>query len=184
MNKTIILLHEVYGITESLLRLKRLLEEQSYTVILPSLYEDGYRGNDEAESYKKFYSEVGIKKGCERLEAIIGEIRNSEIYLVGFSVGATVAWLFATDPRVRAVIGIYGSRIRNYLTVDPVVAVHLLFCEEKSFDVQPIVDQLNMKRNVRAKVIKGEHGFYNHRTSSNEQNIVMVEDVIKKIIAS
>ena len=182
MKKTIILIHEIYGITENLLNLQKKLMNKNYNVILPCLYEDNYSGNDEQESYKKFYSEAGIEKGFGIIDNIINANINSEIYLAGFSVGATIAWLFSADKRVNAVVGIYGSRIREYLYIEPAVQSYLFFCNENSFDIMPMIDKLKEKEKVRVKVINGEHGFYNFPDVKNEKIINEIEEEIFKII--
>jgi len=183
MKKTIILIHEVYGVTESLLKLQEKLREKKFNVVLPSLYEDNYCGNDEKESYNKFYSSVGIEKGFQIIDKIINENINSEIYLTGFSVGATIAWLFSTDKRINAIIGIYGSRIRDYLHIKPLVRSHLFFCNEKSFDILPMINELKEKEKVKVKIINGEHGFYNYPDDTNRNLINEIEEEIFKIVA-
>ena len=182
MKKTIILIHEIYGITESLLKLRQKLINRKFNVILPSLYEDNYCGNDEQESYKKFYSEVGIEEGFHVIDNIINANINSEIYLAGFSVGATIAWLFSVDKRINTVIGIYGSRIREYLYIEPAVQSYLFFCNENSFDIMPMINELKEKEKVRVKVINGEHGFYNFPDDINKKIINEIEEEIFKVL--
>lgn len=181
MKKTIILIHEIYGITENLLKLQDKLRNKLFNVLLPSLYEDNYCGNDEKESYNKFYRDTGIEKGVKIIDSIIDECNNSEIYLIGFSAGATIAWLFSTDKRVKSVTGIYGSRIREYLDIEPVVQTHLFFCYEKSFDIIPIINSLKEKEKVKVKIINGEHGFYNYSDDTNRQFINEIDEEIFRI---
>lgn len=182
MRKTIILIHEIYGITENLLKLQEKLGNQNFNVILPSLYKDNYCGNDEKTSYNKFYSEVGIDKGFEIINSIINEISNSEVCLVGFSVGATIAWLFSSDKRINLIIGIYGSKIREYLYIKPIVPSYLFFCNENSFDIMPMINELKEKENVKIEIINGEHGFYNYPNDTNKEIINKIEAKILKII--
>ena len=182
MGKTVILIHEIYGITESLLNLKDKLMGKNCSVILPSLYKDNYHGFDERESYNKFYSEVGLDGGLRVIDDIIEQNRHSEIYLVGFSVGAAISWMFSADRRVKSIIGIYGSRIREYLDIRPIVQSYLFFCNEKSFDIMPVIDEIKKKENVTVKIINGEHGFYNFRNASNEKLFTEIENEIFSII--
>lgn len=62
MQMTIIIIHEVYGVTENLRKLATELEKKGFKVILPSLYSDNYIGTIEEYSYNKYFTEVGFEK--------------------------------------------------------------------------------------------------------------------------
>jgi dienelactone hydrolase len=175
--KHIILIHEIYGVTPNLLALKRDLEEAGYTVSLPSLYEDGYTSKDEKEAYKRFCSEVGIEKALKHIEKIILQNRNSEITLLGFSVGATIAWLSSQSKEVRRILGIYGAAIRKYTHLQPATETHLFFTKEKLFDAEELSRLLNQKRNVTSTMNPGEHGFY----SRDDYNSPQIVDLNRQI---
>lgn len=160
MKKHIIIIHEIYGITKNLVELKALLEKSGYTVSLPSLYTDNYTGFDEAYSYEKFYSQVGIEKSYNIINKEINKIPDSDVILLGFSIGATIAWLHSNNDRIKSVIGIYGSRIRNYLNIVPTVKTNLFFCNEEAFNVEEVNSALNHKTLVSSEIIPGKHGFY------------------------
>lgn len=158
--KVIVLIHEIYGVTGNLLKLKELLEGMGYRVLCPSLYPDGYVSGDEAKCYTKFYDEIGLDGGKKVIEKIMADGGDDEYILIGFSVGATIAWLESRHKRVSKVICVYGSRIRDYLNVKPTAKAHLLFCREKSFNIDLIRDGLKDNPAVYFKEIKGGHGFY------------------------
>ena len=177
MKKTVIIIHEIYGITENLMSLKYKLEQRGHTVFLPSLYPDNYSGTDEESSYNKFYSEVGIEKGYRIIDSIIAGVPDSELYIVGFSAGAVIAWLHSSNRSIKSVIGIYGSRIREYLDFVPSVKSYLFFCKENTFDIFPVIKQLKSKKNVDVRFISGSHGFYNSSEASDK--ILMKASVAK-----
>lgn len=182
MKKTIIIIHEIYGITENLLLLKEKFEMKGFSVFIPSLYKDNYRGVNEQDAYNKFFSEAGIEKGYRIIDSLIAENSDSEIYLIGFSVGAAIAWLHSSNTAIKSVIGIYGSRIRDYMDLKPAVDTYLYFCEEKSFDIKPVINELKNKDKVKITLLNGDHGFYN---SSNETDKILkrfVEEEIFRII--
>ncbi|GED13808.1 dienelactone hydrolase family protein [Aneurinibacillus migulanus] len=92
---------------------------------------------------------------------LIHEIRNeyNRIYVLGYSVGATTAWL-CSEEKCDGVIGYYGSRIRDYLEINPKCPVLLFFPQqEKSFNVDELIASLNKKSNVYTKKFAGNHGF-------------------------
>ena len=182
MNKTIIIIHEIYGITENLLLLKEKFEMRGFSVIMPSLYKDNYQGVNEQDSYNRFYSEVGIEKGYRIIDSLIAENSDTEIYLIGFSVGAAIAWLHSTNNAIKSVIGIYGSRIRDYLDLKPAVDTYLYFCEEKTFDIKSVINELKNKDKVKISLLSGNHGFYN---SSDETDKILkrfVEEEMFRIL--
>ena len=179
MKNTVIILHEVYGITENLRKLSLELEMNGYNVVLPSLYLDDYEGTSEEYSYKKFFSEVGIDKGLNLLDKIIEENVDSNIIIIGFSIGATLAWLKSTDKRVKMIIGFYGSRIRNYKNIITVVPVRLFFCNEKDFDVNSLIRELEDKKDIKIGRIPGEHGFY----SREEYESDMIKKTNRRILS-
>lgn len=108
---------------------------------------------------------------------LIHEIRNeyNRIYVLGYSVGATTAWL-CSEEKCDGVIGYYGSRIRNYLETNPKCPVLLFFPQqEKSF-------------NVHAKKFAGNHGFadpysINFCEESSTQSFESMMEFIKGIHA-
>lgn len=158
--RTIILIHEVRGVSDNLRRLGDLLSSRGFSVFVPSLYPDGFSGDDEEAAYRKFFSEVGIEAAKRKIDSLIDANPPGDITVIGFSVGATVAWLESANPAVKSVIGVYGSRIREYLDVSPLADTQLLFCAERAFDVNAILPPLNAKGRVTARLIEGVHGFY------------------------
>jgi dienelactone hydrolase len=94
------------------------------------------------------------------------------VYLIGFSVGATVAWLCSEEKLVDGIIGYYGSRIRNYMELSPQCPTLLIFPdEEKSFKVNELVAVLDGKQNVEVHQFSGQHGFSDPFSSKyNEQS--------------
>ncbi|WP_354005839.1 dienelactone hydrolase family protein [Fictibacillus terranigra] len=81
------------------------------------------------------------------------------MFIIGFSVGATVAWLCSEEKGVDGMAGFYGSRIRNYTEISPQCPVLLFFPEEeKSFAVDELITVLKKKE---AEIYKfdGKHGF-------------------------
>jgi dienelactone hydrolase len=177
MKNTVLIIHEVSGVTENLRSLSSILELKGYKVILPSLYSDNYIGTNEEYSYKKFFTEVGFEKAFYLINRIIEENRRENIFIIGFSVGATLAWMKSTDNRIRKVIGYYGSRIRYHLDICPSVPSRLFFCNEESFDVDNLIKKLEEKSNVEVGRIIGDHGFY----SRDRFESVQIQETNKRI---
>ncbi|MGB3223467.1 MAG: alpha/beta fold hydrolase [Desulforhopalus sp.] len=174
---TIIIIHEIYGLTENLRKLATELEKKGFKVILPSLYSDNYSGTIEEYSYKKYFSEVGFEKSIRSIDRIIEENSKDNIFIIGFSIGATLAWIKSADNRVKGIIGFYGSRIRNYVRITPCIPTRLFFCDEESFDVENLMVELKKKQNTEVTKIPGTHGFY----SKSVFNSKLVQETNKRI---
>ncbi|OCS83437.1 methyltransferase domain-containing protein [Caryophanon latum] len=93
------------------------------------------------------------------------------IYIVGFSVGATVAWLCSTEQAMTKVVGCYGSRIRQYTHVVPTADTLLLFAaNEASFQPEHIQRDLAVHAHVSVQLINAAHGFMDpFSTAYNER---------------
>ena len=147
--------------------------------MLPCLYSDFYSGSDEFLSYIKFYEEVGLDKATKQIEKIISENTEYEISIIGFSIGATIAWLLSEDTRVHQIIGVYGSKIRDYQHINPIVNTSLFFCNENAFDVNLLISNLSNKDNVVVAKLNANHGFY----SNYQDNITLIEDLDNRIFS-
>ena len=84
------------------------------------------------------------------------------------------------------IIGYYGSRIRDYMSITPKCPVLLIFpSEEKSFNVEEIVDYLG-KWNIDVHILSGKHGFSdpfskNYCIQSFDEAEILVNSFLKKI---
>jgi dienelactone hydrolase len=169
-DQLIIVLHEIYGINKHMTYICNLLSEQGYDVLCPNLLDQKspYPYSQEEEAYLHFMDEVGFTHASEKVKHLIVENQGhySKIFMIGFSVGATVAWLCSQEKSVDGVVGYYGSRIRDYLHIDPNCSTLLFFStEEKSFNVENIQSTLDEKKDIRIHLCKCQHGFSDPYTS-------------------
>ncbi|WP_313958725.1 dienelactone hydrolase family protein [Bacillus sp. X1(2014)] len=94
--------------------------------------------------------------------------------MIGYSVGATVAWLCSEEDCLDGVMAYYSSRIRNYQQIVPQCPTVLFFPEEEpSFHVDQLISNLDQK-NIEIHKFKGQHGFsdpysskFNEKSSQN-----------------
>lgn len=78
----------------------------------------------ENEAYDYFMNKVGFDKPVKSVLNLAKELKTKnaaiDIFLLGFSVGATIAWRCSqNDQLFRGVIGFYGSRIRDDVDLAP-----------------------------------------------------------------
>ena len=88
--------------------------------------------------------------------------RYEAIYVIGYSVGATLAWLCCENPNCNGIITYYGSRIRDYLYLQPKCPVLLIFAEKDSFDVVFVSETLGSIPNIEIMNYPAEHGFMDY----------------------
>jgi len=163
-NTLVILLHEIYGVNDHIQYYRNQWLQEGVDVLTPDLLHGRvFPYAQDEQAYQYFVSEIGFGQAAEEVKNIVSAHRTSydRIFLIGFSIGATLAWMNSTSG-VDGMIGFYGSRIRNYADLVPGCKALLFFAShEKSFDVSALADQLHGKTNTTTEVIEGEHGFMN-----------------------
>ncbi|USG68353.1 dienelactone hydrolase family protein [Brevibacillus ruminantium] len=162
--KTLILVvHEIYGINEQMKMICTSLAGRGFDVMCPNLlqHKTAFDYAQEEIAYRHFREEVGFEKAAQFIKSCVREqrARYSSIYLVGFSVGATIAWLCSGEEGIKGVVGFYGSRIRDYAGITPSCSVLLFFPEEEPFfSVDELIAQLKEKE-IELYQLPGQHGF-------------------------
>lgn len=160
----IILIHEIYGVNDHIQHIGDLLRARGMEVIIPNLLErEAFSYMDEDQAYHNFMKYIGFSRAVDDIQSVIRANREKyeHIVLIGFSVGATIAWLCSTS-EVDGVIGFYGSRIRDAVEINPSCPTLLFFSQgEKSFQVSALEPALRGKPNTHLEWIDANHGYMN-----------------------
>ncbi|MBG9446120.1 dienelactone hydrolase family protein [Cytobacillus firmus] len=162
-NSLILVIHEIYGINQHIKSFCELLNKQNFEVICPNLLEreKPFDYSQEEAAYHHFMEHVGFNRAARKIKDLLLDIKDEyeTIYIIGFSIGATVAWLCSEEDCVDGIVGYYGSRIRDYLELTPRSPAILFFPqEEQSFNVDELVGTLKKKK-IKAYKFTGKHGF-------------------------
>lgn len=182
----VIVVHEIYGINNHMKSFCEKISGQGIDVFCPNLLaRKPFSYDQEDLAYKYFFDNIGFQDASSQvidLLRIIGDQYRC-VYIIGFSVGATIAWLCCAEQGLcDAVIGFYGSRIRDFLNIEPNNPVLLFFpSSEKSFDVSLLVSSLNKKALVDAKIYPAKHGFadpYSEKYSEQSANEAAKEMIV------
>jgi dienelactone hydrolase len=117
---------------------------------------------NEAEAHSAFISRQGIKSYAEKIAAAAGR---EPAFIVGFSVGASAAWLHAAsgngNPGSVATL-FYGSRIRDYSSLVAKIDITAIFAEtESSFSPEQLAEIIAGDRVSVAIEAGTKHGFMN-----------------------
>ncbi len=161
----IIVAHEIYGINRHMAGVCDQLSQHGYDVYCRDLLarEHPFAYEEEAEAYRHFMEKVGFENASSTITSLGRQCKNQyrRVFLVGFNVGATAAWLCDAEAGVcDGIVGYYGSRIRDYTDVEPSVPVLLLYgSEERACDVDSLILSLRQKKNVSIRKLAGQHGF-------------------------
>ncbi|KAE8560934.1 dienelactone hydrolase family protein [Paenibacillus polymyxa] len=181
----IVVLHEIYGINQHIQNYCSLLSDEGYDVICPNLIgkETHFDYSQEEAAYAHFMKNIGFEHASYHIENLLLSIRAryKKVFIVGFSIGATIAWLCSKEKYVDGIVGYYGSRIRNYLEITPHCPALLFFPQEEiSFNVDELISALD-NHNIRVHKFSGQHGFSDpyspryHVHSAQQSFIEMVE---------
>lgn len=159
----IIVIHEIYGLNEHMQGFCESLSNQGFDVICPNLLdrETPFDYSQEDAAYRHFMENVGFTGALHKIKDILSDVQAEyqKIFILGFSAGATVAWLCSEDECVDGMVGYYGSRIRNYVELTPQCPTLLFFPQEESaFNVDELILALEIK-NIEVHKFNGKHGF-------------------------
>lgn len=159
----VIILHEIYGINDHINFCSHVWFKEGFEVLTPNLLlRESFTYAEGEKAYHYFMNEIEFKKSLQEVKDVVDKNRDiyEHIYIIGFSIGATIAWL-SSEYEVDGIIAYYGSRIRNYVEIEPRCPVLLFFSNEESFNVLDLVMQLKTKEKSVVEIIEAEHGFMN-----------------------
>ena len=128
----IVLVSDIFGRTPAFETLAKSLTDitGSQTVLFDPYQGESLDFTDEQAAYHYFSLHIDVENYANMLVqyllALHQESSSNSMVIVGFSAGATAAWLLACKqidnqtkgeklPKIAQVIGVYGSQIRNKL---------------------------------------------------------------------
>lgn len=184
--QAVMVLHEIYGINEFIEDTCQKFKNAGFDVFCPNMIGRPPFPYEELEkAYDHFVKHVGFDIYREISEAVNQLKKEYEkVFIVGFSIGATVAWRCCENSLCDGIVGCYGSRIRDYKNLNPVCPTLLLFAKNDSFDVLTMVSQLEKKANLIIKTFDATHGFMDpHSKYYNECQSKKTETFITHFIS-
>ncbi|MEG0176976.1 dienelactone hydrolase family protein [Anaerorhabdus sp.] len=164
----VILLHEIYGVNEFIEKKKRELELLGFDVYVPNLLERPAFSYEQKEvAYDFFMNRVGFDKDKQVLYLTTKLKRHyNKVIVIGFSVGATIAYKCSESDLVDGVICCYGSRIRDYADINPQCPTLVILSND---DTEVILNQIKEKSNIEILLFDSKHGFIDeYSTAYNE----------------
>ncbi|WP_433272065.1 dienelactone hydrolase family protein [Actinosynnema sp. CS-041913] len=161
MSTALIVAHEVFGPNEHIHRMAEAVRRPEWTVSTPNFlpHDEIYPLEQEALAYRRFTEELGVVALAEALAGHAASLRadHQRVLCLGFSVGATAAWL--AGEAFDAIVCVYGSRIRDYASHKPKCPCLAVFAEhEPDFTPRELVRRL-AGPTVAVELYDAEHGF-------------------------
>ena len=165
-SRLLIVLHEIYGIDKHMRAVCDYYSQQGFDVLCPNLLvrDTPFEYNQQEEAYEYFMKERGFIAVSLEVKKLIREMKPNYqfIFLLGFSIGATIAWICSEGNNdCDGIIGYYGSRIRDYLDINPYPPVLLIYGDQEKFGLEKLLKSLGTKDNVAVSILPGKHGFAN-----------------------
>lgn len=159
--RAIIVLHEIYGINDFIQEQCQKFRNAGYDVFCPNIIgKPPFPYEKSEEAYDFFVNNIGFEVYKE-ISIFINKLKEKydNVFVIGFSVGATIAWRCCENSLCSGIISCYGSRIRDYTGLTPACPTLLLFAKEDSFDVNALVCRLQNKKHLSIIEFDAEHGF-------------------------
>ena len=163
---SILIATDIFGYTKAIETLKHRFELLYETVHILDPYDAKCMNfHDENEAYDVFNVHCGLERYTTLCAQALDACASEETILIGFSMGASALWN-ALDRRKDATIkgfyGFYASQIRHSLDAKPCVPCTLIFPKnEKHFNVDDVITQLDKNENVTCLKTAYLHGFMN-----------------------
>ncbi|MBU2024931.1 MAG: dienelactone hydrolase family protein [Gammaproteobacteria bacterium] len=183
-----IFVSDIFGRTDALERLVINISEEA--LILDPYGSAFMEFKSEHAAYTYFSENVGHISYAKKLKHVLQE-QQDEVFLIGFSIGASAIWNISGDQSVSVVkstICYYGSQIRNNLSCSPAFPIGLVFPSmESHFSVDEVIHKLSDKQNVSIRKVPYLHGFMNelsinyHPHGYNEEVQELCKSVIQQI---
>ncbi len=156
----ILIAADIHGVTDALRAMLTPVAEQA--LFLSPWPSELCPYTEEQEAVAAFLGQNGMVSYTEKIAAAA---EGQPAFLIGFSVGASAAWLYSASEHCHpsSVASLfYGSRIRDYADLQPRCAVTAIFAErEPSFSPPRLVTSISHGV-VRAAIEEGtSHGFMN-----------------------
>lgn len=135
-------------------------------------------------AYAYYMKHCGFTQ-TQRIKQLVDEYKKSydAVYIFGFSVGATAAWCYSEVVGCDGIIACYGSRIRDFLDLQPCCPTEWLFAKKDSFDVAKVCEALSKKEYVNIHIFDASHGFMDlYFTNYNASQCALAKEQIKAFL--
>lgn len=176
-----ILLTDIYGYTNVIEDFAKELGNE--TLIIDPYQGENMAFDNQEAAYQYFSNHIGQDTYLSWVKSEIAKV-TEPIHLIGFSIGATVAWRLSEidDFNFKQVVCFYGSQIRAFIDVQPKCPTQLIFAQtEPGFSVTKLIDTLNGRQNISIEHTPYQHGFMSKLSANYHRDAYLAYlDVLQK----
>lgn len=119
----VIIIQEIFGVTEHLCEIADKLAKEGYLAVVPAFFDridpDIKLSYEDAETGRKLSMQLNSDQVLLDIAAVIEAHRNHNVAVMGFCWGGTLAYLAASQLKVKAGVAYYGTRIHQHLDQKP-----------------------------------------------------------------
>lgn len=188
-NMKIIIATDIFGVGEYIEELYKELIEVCESIEIISPYSGkkmDFTNEDDAHEF--FLKKCGHAYFSNLVAKAISNT-SEQVFLIGFSAGASAIW-HAIGTNIYSTLvkfyGFYPSQIRNHLGLSPSCESTIVFpCSEKSFDVSMVAVDISKNPKVECEVTNLYHGFMNpqsknyRHTEAKTFNKCLKDDILR-----
>ena len=154
----LVVVQEIFGVNKHIQSVADDWANEGFLCIAPQMFDRIEKGVDldyDKAGWEKamsFMPKIDMAKSMLDVDAAIDWLRNeteTNVGVIGFCYGGTVAWLSAARLKVEAAVGYYGGSIADFLNEEPQCPVMLHFGADDSHIAQAKIDAI---RNAHPEV--------------------------------
>jgi len=180
----LVILQEIFGVTEHMQNISRRYAEQGYRTIVPALFDrvapDSVIPYAEADQGRALAGQCQPNEVLKDIQAAADLVSvGNKVSVLGFCWGGTYAYLSACELHISAAVAYYGTRIVEQLNKKPRCPVQFHFGEEDPMITPDHVEQIKAANPTQPiYVYQGAgHAFSNaDRPSYHEEASRLAED--------
>lgn len=172
--QAVVILHEIYGINAHIRHVREEWQGRGFDVFTPALFPHTtpFTHAEQEMAYRYFTQQVGFDPAP--VVSLLSTLRAqyTTLIVVGYSVGATLAWLAARSGLCDGVICHYGSRIRQHCdAAPPCPALILIARHEPAFDTSVLQQTLAAFPLVQCDMFDAHHGFCDAESATFDEGM-------------
>ena len=163
----LIVVQEIFGLTDGIKQIADSFAEDGYEVIAPSMYDRSERGLNVAIPEADFEKLIGYAQASFAhvkgdIQACIDALK-APVFITGFCYGGSVAWFAAAQcTGLSAASGFYGGNIATQmLELEPKVPIILHFGDKDQHITPDHWDKIRERHpDVPVHIYPADHGFF------------------------
>ena len=163
----LVILHEIFGVTDQLKSVARFYAEDGFDVIAPSLYDRVSPQTiipfDDVDAGRALMNKLNIGNVLIDIDAARDHIdQGNGASVLGFSLGGGLAMKAATTLSLKSAVSYYGAKLPTFLDDPPKCPMQFHFGDADAMNAPEAIDNLqNAIPGVETHIYTAGHSFAN-----------------------